>query len=88
MNHEKYALVISDIKTPQMNGFELVRQIKQIYSDINVVLITAFEVKESEFATVFPSTKVDDLVKKLFISSFVSISSMPVRYAVPTWRPI
>jgi CheY-like chemotaxis protein len=64
MNHEKYALLISDIKMPRMNGFELVRQIKQIYSDINIVLITAFEVKESEFVTVLPSTKIDDLVKK------------------------
>lgn len=64
VNHEKYALIISDIKMPQMSGFELVRQIKQIYADIYIVLVTAFEVKESEFAMMFPSTKVDELIKK------------------------
>jgi response regulator RpfG family c-di-GMP phosphodiesterase len=48
----------------QMSGFEFVRRIKQICPDINVILVTAFEVHESEFATVFQSIKVDELVKK------------------------
>jgi CheY-like chemotaxis protein len=64
VNHTKYTLIISDIRTPQMSGFEFVRRIKQICHNINVVLVTAFEVDESEFATVFQSIKVDELVKK------------------------
>jgi YesN/AraC family two-component response regulator len=49
---------------PEMNGFELVREAKHLNPDIKTVIMTAFEINESEFSKVMPSTKVDDFVRK------------------------
>src|SRR5438093_2692853 len=39
---EKFAIVVSDIKMPDINGFQLARHIREKYPDTNVILITAF----------------------------------------------
>jgi CheY-like chemotaxis protein len=61
-----YALVISDVRMPGMNGFELARKVKEARPDIPLVLMTAFEINKQEFVKIFPSTFVSDLVKKPF----------------------
>jgi CheY-like chemotaxis protein len=61
--HDLY-LVVSDIRMPGMSGIQLARKVKQINPDIKVVLMTAFEIKDNEFSTVFPSTQVDGFVQK------------------------
>jgi CheY-like chemotaxis protein len=61
-----YALVISDVRMPGMNGFELARKVREARPDIPLVLMTAFEINKPEFAALFPSTLVSDLVKKPF----------------------
>lgn len=63
---QEYALVISDIRMPGMNGFELARKVREARPDIPLVLMTAFEINKPEFAALFPSTTVSDLVKKPF----------------------
>ena len=60
----KYSLVVSDIKMPQMNGFEFIREIRKINSTIPVLFITAFEINVSEFSKVLPSTKIDGFIQK------------------------
>ncbi|MFQ5683992.1 MAG: sigma-54-dependent transcriptional regulator [Candidatus Binatia bacterium] len=39
---EQYAIVVSDVKMPGMDGFQLARHIRQTYPDTDVILITAF----------------------------------------------
>jgi CheY-like chemotaxis protein len=63
-NAASYDIVISDIRMPQMNGFEVARAVKEIRSDIKLAFITAFEINKSEFEKVLPSTKVDAFITK------------------------
>ena len=63
-NAANYDIVITDIRMPQMNGFEVARAVKEIRPDIKLTFITAFEINKSEFEKVLPSTKVDAFITK------------------------
>lgn len=63
-NAANYDMVITDIRMPQMNGFQVARAVKEIRSDIKLAFITAFEINRSEFEKVLPSTKVDAFITK------------------------
>ena len=63
-NPANYDLVVTDIRMPQMNGFELARALKEIRPDIKLAFITAFEINKSEFEKVLPSTNVDAFITK------------------------
>ncbi|MDQ3848712.1 MAG: response regulator [Thermoproteota archaeon] len=66
VNSQDYDAVISDIRMPTMNGFELSRKILRINPHVKVFLITAFEVKMKEFSIMFPSLKVSAIINKPF----------------------
>ena len=57
-------MVVSDIRMPALSGIQLARKVKEINPNVKVVLMTAFEVRDNEFSTVFPSTSVDGFVQK------------------------
>jgi DNA-binding response OmpR family regulator len=59
-----YDLVLTDIRMPKMNGFELYRKIREKDMSIPIAFITAFEINEDEFSKVMPSIKVRDFIKK------------------------
>jgi DNA-binding response OmpR family regulator len=61
-NH--YDLILTDIRMPKMNGFELYRKIREKNSSVPIAFITAFEINEDEFSKVMPSIKVKDFIKK------------------------
>jgi two-component system response regulator ChvI len=63
---EYYSVLISDIRMPKMSGFELARMIRNLNSEIKIILMTAFEVNMSEFNKVLPSIKIDALLHKPF----------------------
>jgi len=42
LSQEKFAIVVSDVKMPGIDGFELARQAREKYPDTDVILITAF----------------------------------------------
>ncbi|MCZ6622689.1 MAG: sigma-54 dependent transcriptional regulator [Deltaproteobacteria bacterium] len=42
LSRERFAIVLSDVKMPGIDGFQLTRQIRQKYPDTDVILITAF----------------------------------------------
>ncbi len=42
LQHENFELIISDMKMPNMDGFELLKTVKQEYPSINVIIMTAY----------------------------------------------
>src|SRR6476619_3842019 len=61
-----YELVISDIRMPDMNGYEFVKQVKKINPKVNVILMTAFEIEDKEFHSILPSIKINGFLQKPF----------------------
>jgi DNA-binding NtrC family response regulator len=61
---ESYCLVLSDIRMPSISGIQLSKKVKEINPNVKVVLMTAFEIRDTEFSKVFPSTQVDGFVQK------------------------
>jgi CheY-like chemotaxis protein len=59
-----YDLVLTDIRMPKMNGFELYRHIKQKNPAMKIAFITAFEITKEEFGKVLPSIDVKHFIKK------------------------
>lgn len=58
------SVVLSDIRMPGMNGFQLAQQVSQLRPDVRIVLMTAFEIHKTEFDKVLPSTDVAALIRK------------------------
>jgi DNA-binding NtrC family response regulator len=44
INHDRYVLVISDVKMKPVSGIEFIKKLRKIDSKIKVILITAFEI--------------------------------------------
>ena len=47
-NKKDYALVISDLRMPNLNGLDLLKKIKLLNSNVRTILVSAYEVKEDE----------------------------------------
>ena len=62
--NDYYDLVLTDIRMPKMNGFELYRHIKQRNPTMKIAFITAFEITKEEFSKVLPSIEVEHFIKK------------------------
>ena len=77
-----YDLVITDIRMPKMNGFELYRRIKEKNQSMKIAFITAFEINKEEFNKVMPSVNVIDFISKpLSVSSLITkLKSMLKNY--------
>jgi CheY-like chemotaxis protein len=63
-NANSYDIVVTDIRMPQMNGFQVAKAVKQIRPDIKVAFATSLDINKSEFDKIFPSTEVDAFVIK------------------------
>lgn len=59
------SILLSDIRMPGVDGFELSRQIKTMCPGIKIILVTAYPVTELELKSVVPST-IDGLLQKPF----------------------
>lgn len=62
LNSRDYALIISDVRMPQMNGFEFAASVRAVRPDAKVVLMSAFEVSDLELST--SSIKPADFLRK------------------------
>jgi two-component system, cell cycle sensor histidine kinase and response regulator CckA len=47
-SHSKIALLLTDWKMPQMNGYELMKQVTKIDESIKVMLMSAFELEKDK----------------------------------------
>jgi DNA-binding NtrC family response regulator len=61
-NAKNYALVISDVRMPHMNGFDFAASIKAIKPDAKIVLMSAFEVTDLEFSA--SEVEANDFLRK------------------------
>src|SRR6266568_2193503 len=64
VNHDKYGLVLSDLRMPGMNGYEFIKKVKEIKPEVKVFFMTAFEIDDIEFRRVLPSVKIDEFIQK------------------------
>jgi DNA-binding response OmpR family regulator len=65
-NCKNYSLILSDIRMPGMNGYELIRKAKEIDKQVRVVLMSAFEIQDKEFHNMLPDIKIDAFLQKPF----------------------
>ena len=72
-NHNKYVLIISDVRMPKMSGIELVKNIAEIDNNIKVILMTAFDITGEELKEV----KIEKFLSKpIYLKKLVEIVKM------------
>ena len=64
LNAKDYSIVISDIRMPGMNGYEFVKKVKRIKSEVKVILMTAFEINDPDLSNHLSTIKIDALIQK------------------------
>ena len=74
-----YEVVISDIRMPNMNGYEFVKQVKKINPKVKIILMSAFEIEDKEFHRILPSVKIDGFLQKPFPMSKLYDILMEIR---------
>ena len=57
-------LLITDLRMPGLSGFELAQEVHKEHPKMGIMVLTSFEIVQSEFDKVFPSTKIDAIIKK------------------------
>ena len=61
---EAYCLVLSDVRMPAFIWNTTSKKSQRTSPSVKVILMTSFEIRDSEFSKVFPSTHVDGFVQK------------------------
>jgi two-component SAPR family response regulator len=51
---------------PGMNGYEFVKKVKQIKTEVKIILMTAFEINDVELSIFFTTTNIDAFIQKPF----------------------
>lgn len=64
MNKSNYAVVISDLRMPNMNGMDLIYNIKKENPLIRTLLMTAFEVNDKVFEEYVKNNIIDGFLQK------------------------
>ena len=62
LNAKQYGLIITDIRMPNMNGFELAAKIKAIKRNAKIVFMSAFEIGDLELSV--SSIRITDFIRK------------------------
>ena len=82
-----YDMIFLDIRMPQMNGFELYRQLRAKDVKVPIAFLTAFDVYQSEFQKMFPDMKVDKLLRKPIgiteLVAYVNSQKSPAKKVAP-----
>ena len=64
MNKSNYAIVISDLRMPDMNGMDLIFNIKKENPLVRTLLMTAFEVNDKVFEEYDKNNIIDGFLQK------------------------
>ena len=65
-NYDKYSLVITDWKMPNLDGIQLAKKIREYNDTVNILLITAFCTDESFKDEVYREAFISDVIEKPF----------------------
>jgi DNA-binding NtrC family response regulator len=60
-NKKDYALIISDLRMPNLNGLDLLQKVKMLNSNVGTILVSAYEVKENEVFQKYTKEGIIDL---------------------------
>ena len=63
-NSKSYALIISDLRMPGVDGIGLIKKVKEINPDIRTLLITTFEVEDRLFHRYKKENLIDGILQK------------------------
>ena len=64
MNKNFYALVISDLRMPVINGIQLLKTVKDLNPEVRTVLMTAFDVEDKLFQEYIKKEIIDGFAQK------------------------
>ena len=64
-NPNDCTIFISDIRIPSMNGYELVKQVKEINPLVTIIFMNALK-KQTEFSNVLSDLKINAFIQKPF----------------------
>jgi DNA-binding NtrC family response regulator len=65
-NPERYSLLLTDIRMPEMTGIRLAKLIREIKPSMKVVIMTAYEVTPDELVEHLPTITHQDILQKPF----------------------
>jgi FixJ family two-component response regulator len=63
---KKMSIVITDVRMPVHNGFDIAMRARAVNPHVPIVFVTAFEINRSEFKKVFPSIQGINFLQKPF----------------------
>ena len=69
-----FDILITDIRMPELTGFDLYREIRKNDANIKVAFLTAFEIYENEFHKMFRDVDVKCFMKKPVTISHLTTS--------------
>jgi DNA-binding response OmpR family regulator len=62
--HDRYSLVITDLRMPGMSGLDFACKIREINTTVRIFLITAFDVTDLENNLMYKSAKIERIIQK------------------------
>jgi DNA-binding NtrC family response regulator len=63
---DRYSIALVDIRMPEMSGTTLANRMLTVKPDMNIIIMTAFEIEPSDLASSLPTIKRSDILKKPF----------------------
>lgn len=63
---DRYSIALLDIHMPEMHGIALGNLMLKVKPNMNIVIMTAYEIEPDDLATNLPTIKRDDILQKPF----------------------
>jgi DNA-binding response OmpR family regulator len=63
-NSKDHHIVICNIRLPDMSGNEFAKQVKEINSQVKVILTGSFEMEDKQLSNILSDTKADAYIQK------------------------